>query len=440
MKESQKIGFFSITIIVVSLMVGMGIFKTPATIAAKSGSEFIFFAAWIVGGIISLFGALVYGEIGQRLPVMGGYYKIFSHCYHPAIGFTVNILMLVSNAASLAVIALIGSDYVSDLLFSAPSDDFFNVIIAATSVTLFYLLNLLGLRSTSFAQNILTIIKTALIILLIAAIFKDVTIVPHGYNEGEIYSYDTHHPAILFIIALVSVSFTYQGYQQAINFGSEVSPKALYRGIIVGVVIATTLYLAINYAYIKVIGFEEIKNANAIGALLTEVWFGRFGAKIFDFFMVLSVLAYVNVSLLSNPRVMFSMSEDKVLPKIFQHKHHKTEALKYALGAFALVTVVVALFGKKVDDILSFVIFLDCIGMTSSVATLFILRRKKQGDDVVNKKFAKITPILCVIYIISYLAISVAVVIDKPFSALSAVVLLFLVLLLYKPISRKLRH
>ena len=107
MKEKQKLNLFSLTMIVVSLVIGMGIFKTPATIAAKSGTPTIFFAAWIIGGFVAICGALTYAEIGQRLPVVGGYYKIFSHCYHPSVGFTVNVLILVSNAASLAAVVLI---------------------------------------------------------------------------------------------------------------------------------------------------------------------------------------------------------------------------------------------------------------------------------------------------------------------------------------------
>ena len=74
MKQKQGINFFSLTMIVVSLVIGMGIFKTPATIAATSGTPLIFFSAWFIGGLIALFGALTYAEIGQRLPVMGGYY------------------------------------------------------------------------------------------------------------------------------------------------------------------------------------------------------------------------------------------------------------------------------------------------------------------------------------------------------------------------------
>lgn len=432
MKQQQTISLFSLTVIVVSLIIGMGIFKTPATIAAKSGTEFIFFSAWIIAGIFALLGALIYAEIGQRLPAMGGYYKVFSHCYHPSIGFAINILILVSNAATLAVIALIGSDYVSDLLFNQPSSTLFNVTIASLSVGSFYFVNLSGLRTSTALQNILTIVKIALIILLIASLFKGVNIAPHGYNDEPIYEYDGHNAGLLLLISLVSVLFTYSGYQQVINFGSEVkSGRVIKQAVIIGVVVSFLLYMAINYTYIKVIGFNEIKNANAIGSLLCEVWFGKIGAKIFDFFMILSVLGYVNITLLSNPRVMFAMSEDKVLPRVFQNKHKRTEALSWGLAAFSILTIVITLFGKDVDDILSFSIFLDCIGMTGSVATLFILRKKKQGDEFVDGALKKYTPLFTALYIIFYAFISVAVVIDKPMAALTAIVLLAAALIVY---------
>jgi basic amino acid/polyamine antiporter, APA family len=423
MKQKQSINFFSLTMIVVSLVIGMGIFKTPATIAAKSGTPLIFFSAWLIGGLIALFGALTYAEIGQRLPVMGGYYKVSAHCYHPGVGFTINVLILISNAASLAVVALIGADYVSDLLFGQPSGTLFNIIVASVSVGLFYIVNLLGLKTSSRTQNILTVVKIALIVLLISSLFKGVTVPPHGINEGKIYTYDGTNGALLVLVSLVSVFFTYGGYQQTINFGSEVaSGKIMQKGIVVGILVVLFLYLTINYTYIKVIGFDQMKNANAIGSLLFEAWFGKLGAKVFDFAMVLSVLAYV----------MFAMSEDKVLPALFQKKHPKTEALVPGLTLFALTTILVTFFGKGVDDVLSFSIFLDCLGMSTSAATLLILRRKNQGDASVTGYLKRWTPIFCVIFVCAYAFVAVAVVIDKPYSALTAIVLVGLVSIVYR--------
>lgn len=429
-KKDYKLNFISLTSIVVSLVIGMGIFKTPAIVAAKSGSEMVFFSAWIIGGFITLIGALIYAEIGQRLPSMGGYYKVFSHCYHPLIAFVINILMLVSNAATLAVIALIGADYVSDFLFNKPSGTVFNLTIATISIASFYFVNLAGLRATSITQNIFTVIKLSLMILLIASLFNEATVMPHGYNNDEVLSSINHHPLILLIICLVPVSFTYAGYQQAINFGSEASGTVMRRGIVVGVLISFLIYMAINFTYYHKIGFNEMKNANAIGALLFEALFGKFGAKVFDFFMILSVLAYVNVTLLSNPRVMYAMSKDGVLPHIFQRQSRKG-ALHYSLAAYTFLTIIIAFFGKEIDDILNFVISLDCVAMIGSVATLFILRKQKIGENSVDGSSKKFTPFFCVLYIFSYLVILLAVIIDKPKAALTMVALLLFALMVY---------
>src|SRR5688572_14020060 len=111
MTARNKLGLFDFTMIVVSLVIGMGIFRTPANVAAATPTPTIFFVAWIAGGLVALCGALTYAEIGSRLPVMGGYYKVFSYAYHPSIAFAINCIILVSNAASGAAVALVGSEY-----------------------------------------------------------------------------------------------------------------------------------------------------------------------------------------------------------------------------------------------------------------------------------------------------------------------------------------
>jgi APA family basic amino acid/polyamine antiporter len=323
MSTKNKLGFTDITLIVVSLVIGMGIFKNPAIVAASSGTDSIFFLVWVFGGVIALCGALTYAEIGQRLPAMGGYYKVFAECYHPSVGFSVNAIILISNAASLAVVALIGADYVSDLLYGRPSGPVFNVGVAIVAVALFFGVNLLGLRTSSKTQNVLIIIKVGLMVVLIAALFKGVVIEPHGYEKGaKSYSLINNSPITLFLISLIPVCFAYGGYQQTINFGAEVKkPGIIPKGIIMGIIIVIALYLLINVAYTRVIGYDKMKNATAIGSLLCEAWFGKNGGKIFDALMFLSVLAYVNILLMSNPRVMFAMSQDKVFPKLFSYRH-----------------------------------------------------------------------------------------------------------------------
>ena len=93
----------------------MGIFRTAATSAKDAIAPSVYFAAWIIGGFVALCGALTYAEIGSRYPVMGGYYKVFSYAYHPSIAFGINCIILISNAASLSGVALIGSGYITKL-------------------------------------------------------------------------------------------------------------------------------------------------------------------------------------------------------------------------------------------------------------------------------------------------------------------------------------
>ena len=115
MQSKQKLNLFSFTMIVVGLVIGMGIFRTAATSAKDAIEPSVYFSAWIVGGLVAMCGALTYAEIGSRYPVTGGYYKVFSYAYHPSIAFAINCIILISNAASLSGVALIGSGYIAKL-------------------------------------------------------------------------------------------------------------------------------------------------------------------------------------------------------------------------------------------------------------------------------------------------------------------------------------
>src|SRR5215217_2428455 len=139
MINKPKLTLFDLTMIVIGLVIGMGIFRTARDAASESLTPSIYFAAWIVGGIVALCGALTYAEIGSRYPVTGGYYKIFSYCYHPSIAFAINCIILVSNAASLAGVALIGAEYLTNILFKGDANaQSIKMIISTLAILLFY--------------------------------------------------------------------------------------------------------------------------------------------------------------------------------------------------------------------------------------------------------------------------------------------------------------
>ena len=148
MTKNIKLGVFDCTMIVVSLVIGMGIFRTPANVAKHVPDSFTFFFTWIAGGLVALCGALTYAEIGSRLPVTGGYYKVFSYGYHASVAFAINCIILISNAASLAGVTLIGSEYISSVLFPSIGDaralQVREIAVSIFSIVLFYGVNLLS--------------------------------------------------------------------------------------------------------------------------------------------------------------------------------------------------------------------------------------------------------------------------------------------------------
>jgi len=240
---------------------------------------------------------------------------------------------------------------------------------------------------------------------------------------------------------LVAVSFTYGGYQQTINFGEEVKnpQKNLPRGIFIGIVVIILLYLSVSFAYYKIIGFEELKNAKGIAALVAERMFGPAGKFAFSILLFIAVLAYVNVLLLSNPRVMFAMSEDGILPKAFSKKDEKRDVLTVSLTIYALLSVVILFFADTFDKILSFTIFLDCIGMAFSAATIFIIRKKTKHLDKKQIYTMRFFPLMPIVFISAYLFVAISITIDKPQTALigSAVLAAFLVLFFVTKKSRR---
>ncbi|MET0636086.1 MAG: APC family permease [Chitinophagaceae bacterium] len=415
MAEKNKLGVFDLTMIVVSLVIGMGIFRTPANVAANTPTPAIFYLAWIMGGVVAFCGALTYAEIGSRLPVTGGYYKVFSYAYHPSIAFAINCVILVSNAASGAGVALIGSEYISSVFFPGQQDPVFmqNVQtgIAVTSILLFYGVNMLGLHLSSRTQSVLTVVKICLVILLITPLFLTAGAPPPADLPPL---QDTISPGFreyirAFGIGLVAVSFTYGGYQQSINFGAEVERpnRNVPRGIFFGIFLIIILYMLINYAYVHTIGFQELKTSKNIAAIMASKVLGVNAERVLSILLFLGVLAYINVLLLSNPRVMYAMVDDKILPAAFQKKNSRG-ALTVGLSVFAGLATIIVFWAKEFDTLLSFSIFLDCFGMVLSVGAIFILRKRTANLDNTGIYKMKLFPLLPIIFMAAYTFIAIS--------------------------------
>jgi len=438
--STNKLNLFSFTMIVVGLVIGMGIFRTAATSAKDAIAPSVYFSAWIIGGIVALCGALTYAEIGSRYPVTGGYYKVFAQAYHPSIAFAINCLILVSNAASLSGVALIGSGYLLKL-FPGEWNDMHKALVSCGAILLFYIINLRGLKISSTAQNILMVIKIAMILVLIAALFfpdKYATIIPETSTVQ--HSSSGYFDWVKSLgVSLIAVSFTYGGYQQTINFGNEVQnpTKNIPRGIFMGIAIIIGLYLLVNMSYYNLVGFNQMKGEREIAYVVIDKIFGTTGATVFSAFLFLGVLAYVNGLLMSNPRVMYAMGEDGSLPKLFARQNEKNNVLTFSLTVFAAMCLVILFFSQEFEKILTFTIFLDCFGMVLSSATIFWFRKKTKHLDGTGIYKMKLFPLMPLIFMAAYLFVGISIAVADPSAALTGLGVLAAFVLIYFLLHKK---
>jgi APA family basic amino acid/polyamine antiporter len=415
--------------IVVGLVIGMGIFRTAATSARDAIDPSVYFTAWLLGGFVALCGALTYAEIGSRYPVTGGYYKVFSYAYHPSIAFAINCIILISNAASLSGVALIGSGYITKL-FAFGWTDVHKALISCAAILLFYLINLRGLRISARAQNILMLIKISMILILIAALFFT------GHYADQNTAVNATTPSMGWIqslgISLIAVSFTYGGYQQTINFGNEVEKPAknIPKGIFIGIAIIIGLYLLVNLSYYKLVGFQNMKGEREVAYVVINKIFGKGGADVFSFFLFFGVLAYVNALLLSNPRVMYAMSSEGVIPKVFS-KQNQNEVLAVSLTVFSALCIIILFFAQTFEKILNFTIFLDCFGMVASSATIFVFRKKTKHLDNTGIYKMSFFPLMPLVFVAAYTFVGISIAIQTPATALVGLAVLAGFIIIY---------
>jgi APA family basic amino acid/polyamine antiporter len=419
-KIKPQLRTFDLTMIVVGLVIGMGIFRVPTEVAQKAGIPLIFFLAWITGAVVSFIGALTFAEIGSRYPVAGGFYKIFSHCYHPAFAFMVNWVIVISNAASTAGVAIMGAEYIAPVLLPNVTHQLAMQLITVTSIVILYIINMIGIKVSSKLLNGLMIIKLSMLVLLISAVFLvkgDHTVASNVLVENQ----SSSDMWKAFLLCFIPVFFTYGGYQQTMNFGNDVqnARRTMPRAIFFGITIVLLIYLLVNYSYYKILGLGGMQHTTTLAADITGMMFGDIAHKLVSVIMFLSVMAYVNVSVMSNPRIYFAMAEDKVLPPIFMKLNNKTQVQEFALTLFCTFILLTLFFLSSFQKILEYVMFFDSISLIAAASAIFVLRyrAKKQGEPIDIFKI-KGYPVLPAFYVLIYMAVNLSVMYANPTASL----------------------
>jgi len=428
-----RLNSFDVTMIVVSLVIGIGIFRTPAMVASATRTPLLFFTAWVAGGLITLFGALTFAEIGARFPEPGSYYKVVAKSYGSLPAFLLNWAnVFIINTASGAGVALIGAEYVAPLLLPARALNPTNIMLIAAGLIVFLLiLNYLGIKSGAWTQNVLSLSKIILILFVAVAGLLTEKTAPELASAALPLS---GHWWQALGLGFISVFFSYGGYQQTINLGADLkdSAKNLPRTVIAGMLIVIACYLSINLAYWRVLGVPGMASAKLVAAETAGRIFGPAGARVVSLAIFLSAMGFLNAILLQLPRTYLAMAEDRTLPSFFKKINPRTQVQEGGLlflGGFILLSLV---FLRTFENIVNYVMFLDSLGLATVASTLFVLRQraKKSGLDYRGFKMP-FYPVLPAVFIFFLLSITVNVLLSEPRQALTGSLLLILGFPLY---------
>jgi APA family basic amino acid/polyamine antiporter len=389
-----KLGLFDLSMLVVSLVIGVGIFRTPAIVAAEAGHPDIFWAAWLTGGFISLCGALTFAEIGSRYPVAGGLYKVISHCYHPMFAFMLNWALLITYGAGAAGVAMIGAEYLNPLLPDFLQGEYSVQATVVAVVLVLFGLNYLGIKSGAKTQNILSMSKIILILLVCLGVFAP------GLEASQpmVKTAGGWNIFTAFGLSLIAVFYTYGGYQQTMNFGEDAKnpSRNIPQSIMIGIAIIIGLYLTVNYSYYHVLGFERLSTSKLVAAEVTEAIFGPWGFKLTSIAIFLSTVGFVNATIMSVPRMYLAMSQEGLLPKAFGAINPATMVQEFTLSFFTGIILLSVFLLGTFEKILNYVMFIDSIALVAAATTIFVLRKRGKGQmfEGYRLRFFPLVPLL----------------------------------------------
>ena len=410
-----RLSSFDTAMVVFSLVVGIGIFRTPAIVAAAAGETALFFTAWVTAGVVSLIGALTFAEIGARHPRAGGYYGVVADCYHPTLAFMLNWAQTLMQGAGAAGVAFIGADYLAPVLLPAELlTPHAPLAIACVTMLILLLLNYSGIRAGARAQNLLSALKITLMVALAAFALL---LVPHSASSAPVAAPSTPWLPRL-AAALIPCFYAYGGYQMTMNLGADLKDarRRFPLAITAGVVTVVALYLALNVAYQQVLGTAGVAGSKLVAATLASATFGPAGEIAVSLAVFLSAAGFVNATILQMPRSFHAMAQNGVLPRAFLRVNARTQVQPVGLLFLGATMLLPAFLLGSFEKLLNYVIFTDTITIAVVASTVFVLRRRRAAEASFSMPGY---PLLPAFYVLCLLGVAASVVVTEPRLALA---------------------
>jgi basic amino acid/polyamine antiporter, APA family len=391
-KLAKELTLYGLIMVAIGSCIGSGIFVTPSQIAGLVPSAGLILAVWALGGLVTITGALTFGELGSLFPKAGGIYVFLKEAYGGWLGFLYGwAYLLIITSGSIAVLSLAFSYYLSFFIPMSQTGKITASIIVIVSVTT---INVFRAKFGEIFSNIFTGLKILgiLIIIGVGIFFGSADLSFKDFS----FSFGTNANLSGFGVALVGVLFSYGGWQHASFLAGETEnpSRNVPIAMITGALIVTLIYLLVNVSYmlllpIATIGGSQKVAAEAISTILP------FGGMLVAGIIAISTLGTIGIYTLSAPRIYYAMADDGLFFKKIAEVHPKFQTPINAIIAQSVWSIVLLLFWGTFEDLITYTVSVEWIFFTLAAAGIFIFRKKMKDANRPYKTFGyPITPLI----------------------------------------------
>ncbi|HET9056799.1 MAG TPA: amino acid permease [Chitinophagaceae bacterium] len=404
-KLTKTIGLWSGIAIVIGSIIGSNIFMKPATMAAQLGSPYMIILVWIVAGIVSMFGALAYAELGTMFPETGGQYVYLRNTFGDFIAYLYGWgSVAVVNTAAIAAMGFVCASYAGYFIplphFNAdveqsiiihipmigdimPLQNFGVKALAILIIMFLSVLNYVSVRMGNTLQLIATFLKTIAILFLVFGILFS--------GSGSTGNFITNAPDFNlsgwkllggFMAATTGAFAAYDGWNNLNMVAGEIKnpKKVITRSLIIGLWICILVYVLITIAYIYVLPINVVAKSPLVASQATAVVMGPIAATIIAVLIVVSTFGAATVNLLTNARVVFAMSESNIFFRWSGKVHPKFKTPGNAVLILGLWSSFLILTGSF-DILADMFVFVSWVFYGLVIFGLFILRKTKPNIE-----------------------------------------------------------
>lgn len=304
-KPQRQLAVAGAVTIIIGIVVGAGIFRTPSMVAGVSGDAGWALLIWVLGGVISLIGALCYAELAAAYPHAGGDYHFLSRAYGRQVSFLYAwAKAMVINTGSIALLAFVFGDYLSAVINLGPNS---SAIWAAAVVLVLTVINIVGLQSATRFQALFTVVVFVGLIIVAASAFW----VPTPATQSPPLFASTPSLGMLGL-AMVFVLLTFGGWNEAAYISAEVKggPKSIVTVIVISLFLITILYLGINMALLHGLGLPALAASHAPATDLVSRAFGPWAQWLISALVALAALTSINATMIVGARSNYALGND----------------------------------------------------------------------------------------------------------------------------------